>query len=231
MDTLASARADALAHCEAEEAAVSIRGFGGCNFPDVLRAGSYARQRWAWAKQHNLWRPAAVAAAEVLPRRRAVLRRSPPVRMSFVVSEGAIMALERGTGDPGVAVAQLRYLRDLIDELALCVRILPFGTRLLSAPGPAFTLVTDRAGRERVFEATLTPQRFVRVRDDRRVREYARHFAELHDVTLDRVDSRVRIGDAIRRCQALLAAVPATVERQRRQNAREDRLPSVRGSR
>ncbi|WP_410659556.1 Scr1 family TA system antitoxin-like transcriptional regulator [Amycolatopsis sp. lyj-112] len=204
-------RADALARCEAEESAASIRCFGGFGFPDVLRADSYASQRWVWAKQHSCWQPAADAAAELLPRRRAALRLGPVVRMSFVVSEGAIMALERGMGDPGVAVAQMRHLRDLIDELAPCVRILHVGTRLLSAPGPAFTIVTDRAGRETLFVETLTPNDFMRVRDDRRVSDFARHFAELSDVSGDQSGSRARIGTAIQHCEQILTGLPDAV--------------------
>jgi Domain of unknown function (DUF5753) len=133
------------------------------------------------------------------------------MRRSFVVSEGAIMALERGEGDPDVAVAQRRHLRDLIDELALCVRILHYGTRLLSAPGPAFTIVTDRAGRETLFVEAFTPNDFMLVRDDRRLIDFARHFAELSEVCFDQARSRARIGDAIRYCEQLVNSSPDAV--------------------
>ncbi|OXM43066.1 Scr1 family TA system antitoxin-like transcriptional regulator [Amycolatopsis alba] len=121
MDSVDRVRADALTLCEAEEAAASIRGFGGFEVPQLLRSDAYARLRGA--TQYDMWRPAADAVVELLPRCQAIARRRPPVRMSFVISEDTITALENETAS-AAAVAQLRYLRDLARKPAHCVRIL-----------------------------------------------------------------------------------------------------------
>ncbi|MFK0244479.1 Scr1 family TA system antitoxin-like transcriptional regulator [Amycolatopsis azurea] len=200
MESVDRVRAEARMLCEAEEQAVSIRGFGGFEVPHLVRADAYARRRWVWAAQHKLWRPAADAVVELLPRRQALVNRCRPVRMSLVVSEGAIIALENETA-PDTAVAQLRYLRDLTREPAHCVRILHYGTRVPWAPGPAFTIVTDPAGHDSVFCESLTPNDFTRVRDERRRREVIRHFTAMNEVCFDQARSRDRIDSAIQYCQ------------------------------
>ncbi|WP_125677198.1 Scr1 family TA system antitoxin-like transcriptional regulator [Amycolatopsis sp. WAC 04182] len=222
-DTLDRIRADAVALCRAEETAVSIRSYGGLEFPDLLMDGAYAEQMWS---MRTAFQPLpAIAGALLQPRRMAVLRRDPPAEASFVVNESALTVLEYGRGDPRVATAQLRWLADRIDERACTVRVLHFGARLAltpdpafgpvlgGTPGPAFTIVTDADGRETVFADAPTPSRIQIVRDEipdvRGVAYYTRRFAELSDASLDRNGSRERIRDAIRRREELAALAPS----------------------
>ncbi|OXM50304.1 hypothetical protein CFP71_28140 [Amycolatopsis thailandensis] len=115
------------------------------------------------------------------------------------------MALENKERDLDVAIDQLRHLLALIDDLPCSVRILHWGTRLPTEPGPAFTIVTDRGGRETLFVNSLSPNDFLPVRDSHRISDAARLFTEMCDHCFDQARSRARITSAIRRCQELLA--------------------------
>jgi len=207
-------RESALALCEAEETAAAIRCYGSTDIPHVLRTEAYARQRWAWARQHSIWHPAADAAEELLSRRQAAPHRTPRAHRSFGVREGAIMALGNTERDLDVAIDQLRHLLALTNDLARCVRILHWGTRLPTQPGPASTIVTDRAGRETVFANSLAPNDYMPVRDDHRIGDFTRLFTEVTDHCFDQARIRARITSAIRRCRALLATAPPAGEHQ-----------------